>query len=301
LNLNQLRVFNAVCDELSVTGAARRLRISQPAVSKQLAELEQTVGVVLVDRLPRGLRLTEAGKLLAAHAQRLFRVEADAEAALAELLGLRAGRLAVGASTTTGNYLLPRVLGDFHLRYPNVSVELVIGNTRTITEAVFEGQLDLGVTEGLVPGEALSDQVLARDELVVVVAAQHPLAQQTPVPLSNLASVPWICRESGSGTRQVVEAAFAERGYSLTPAVTLGSSEAIKAMVALGLGFALLSRHTVELEVQAGHLCVLEVTGLQVQRDLHLLTLRGKHPSAAAAEFQRLLREHYPLPPALQR
>jgi DNA-binding transcriptional LysR family regulator len=188
------------------------------------------------------------------------------------------------------------VLGDFHQRYPNVSVELVIGNTRVITEAVLEGQLDFGVTEGLVPGEALNDQVLARDELVVVVAAQHPLAQEASVSLSRLASVPWICRESGSGTRQVVEAAFAERGVSLVPAVTLGGSEAIKAMVALGVGFALLSRHTLELEVQARRLCVLEVPELRVQRDLHLLALRGKHPSTAAAEFLRLLRAHYPAP-----
>jgi DNA-binding transcriptional LysR family regulator len=296
MNLNQLRVFNAVCEELSITAAARRLRISQPAVSKQVAELEQALGAVLVDRMPRGIRLTAAGELLASHARRLFREEAEAEAALAELLGLRGGRLALGASTTIGGYLVPRVLGDFQRRYPKVSLQLHIDNTRSITEALLEGRLDIGLTEGLVAGEALplQEQVLTQDEMVVLVAAGHPLARRPQVTLAELAVVPWLSRERGSGTREVVEAALTDLGLTLEPTMSLGSNEAVKNAAALGMGFAVLSRLTVELELHIGRLVALDVTGLCVRRDLHLLTVKGKHPSTAAAEFLRVLRVHYP-------
>ncbi|MEN9580721.1 MAG: hypothetical protein RJA70_3730, partial [Pseudomonadota bacterium] len=144
LNLNQVRVFKAVCDELNITAAARLLRISQPAVSKQLAELEQALGTPLVDRLPRGVRLTSAGELLESHARRIFQAEADAEASLHSHLGLQRGRLSVGASTTVGSYLVPGVFGDFHKQHPEVALELEIDNTQTIQEALRAGALDVG-------------------------------------------------------------------------------------------------------------------------------------------------------------
>jgi DNA-binding transcriptional LysR family regulator len=292
LNLNQLRVFNAICDELSMTGAARRLHISQPAVSKQLADLEQSIGTPLVDRLPRGLRLTSAGEVLATHARRIFQAEHAAEAELAQLLGLGRGRLAVGASTTIGGYLVPPVLGEFHGQFPNITIELQIGNTLAITEAVLGGTLDVGLTEGLWAGEGVQEQVFAHDEMVAIVGQAHPFAKCGTVSLQQLASAAWICREQGSGTREVIEAALAERNVRLEPAMSLGSTEAIKLAVAQGLGIALVSRMTVELELQLGRVVALEVAGLHIRRALHLVTPRGKQPSTAASEFVRRLLTH---------
>jgi DNA-binding transcriptional LysR family regulator len=292
LNLNQLRVFNAICDELSMTGAARRLHISQPAVSKQLAELEQALGAPLVDRLPRGLRLTSAGEVLAGHARRIFQTEQAAEAELGQLLGLRGGSLAIGASTTIGGYFVPPVLGEFHSHFPQVAIELRIGNTHAITEAVLAGQLDVGLTEGLWPGEGALEQVFAHDEMVAIVGARHPLVGQGSVTLTELQSLPWICREHGSGTREVIEAELAERGIRLSPVMSLGSTEAIKHAVAQGIGFAFVSRVTVELELQIGRLVALAIDGLYIRRALHLVTPRGKHPSAAAREFIARLFAH---------
>jgi DNA-binding transcriptional LysR family regulator len=293
MNLNQLRVFKAISDALSVTGAAKELRVSQPAVSKQLADLELNLGTPLVNRLPRGIQLTAAGELLATHAGRIFQAEQAAESALAALLGLEGGRLAVGASTTIGSYLVPRVLGVFHTRHPKVTVELTIGNTKAITEALFDGQLDVGLTEGLPHGDALQHEVLTHDEMVLITSTSHPLARNQRASLADLTQFPLICREQGSGTREVIEAALGKQGVVIQPAMSLGSTEAVKNAVLHGFGIALVSRLTVELELQSERLVALDVEGLHIRRALHLLTLRGKHPSPAAAEWVGLLRDHY--------
>lgn len=293
LNLNQLRVFRAVFEEQNITGAARKLRISQPAVSKQLAELEAALGTPLVDRLPRGVRLTAAGELLRSHTQRLFQAEADAEAALAGFLGLAQGRLAVGASTTVGSYLVPVVFGDFHKQHPEVQLELEIANTASIQQALREGQIDVGLTEGLVAGEELDVEVFAHDEIVMIAPPDHPLCQAKTISSHDLAQLPLILRERGSGTRDVVESALGERGVTPSAVMTLGASEAVKNAVSQGLGLAMLSRLTVELELSVGRFKELKLSDLQLRRALHRLTLKSKQPSPATEEFLRLLRKRY--------
>src|SRR5262245_2681738 len=148
MNLNHLRVFASVARHGNVTRAARELRVSQPAVSKQLSDLEQDLNTALVDRLPRGVRLTAAGELLFGHAQRILQTEHAAEQELAELQKLRRGRLAVGASTTIGSYLVPSLFGELHREHEDVQLDLEIANTAAIQHAVLEHRLDLGLIEG---------------------------------------------------------------------------------------------------------------------------------------------------------
>jgi DNA-binding transcriptional LysR family regulator len=294
INLNQLRVFKAIFEEQSITGAARRLRISQPAVSKQLAELESALGVPLVDRLPRGIRLTQAGEVIRTHARRIFRAEEDAEQELAELMGLGRGRLSVGASTTIGSYLVPRVFGDFHATHPGVALELEIGNTASIQAAVTEGRLDLGLTEGLVAGESLEVTVFAHDEMVLIVSPTHPWATAQRIGLEDLAKTPLLARERGSGSRDVIEAALANVGFFFEPAMSLGSTEAVKNAVAWGLGAAFVSRITVELELRVGVLSEVALEGVSIRRALHRVLQRGKHRSVAANAFLHILQRHFP-------
>jgi DNA-binding transcriptional LysR family regulator len=294
INLNQLRVFKAIFEEQSITGAARRLRISQPAVSKQLAELESALGAPLVDRLPRGIRLTQAGEVIQSHARRIFRAEEDAEQALAELLGLARGRLSVGASTTIGSYLVPRVFGDFHAAHPGVALELEIDNTSSIQVAVTEGRLDLGLTEGFVAGETLEVSVFAHDEMVLIVSPRHPWAAAGTIPLEELSRSPLLARERGSGSRDVIEAELAKLDVHLQPVMSLGSTEAVKNAVARDLGAAFVSRITVELELRVGVLAEVGVTGVSIRRALHRVMQRGKHPSAATSAFLHLLGRHFP-------
>lgn len=295
LNLNHLRIFQAVLEQGSITGAARTLRISQPAVSRQLAEFEATLGTRLVDRLARGIRPTAAGEVLGERARRIFAEEKAAELDLGELLGLHRGRLAIGASTTIGSYLVPQVLGDFGRRHPGVWLDLQIGNTRAIQNQVLDGSLDLGLTEGFADAEALEASVFTHDEMVLVAGADPvgPLAGVRSISPEDLVEVPFIIREAGSGTRDVIEAALAERGVELRPTMSLGSTEAIKNAVARGLGVAIVSRLAVLLECEVGRLREVELEGFSIHRALHRLTLRGKRRSPAAAEFLSLLEQRY--------
>jgi DNA-binding transcriptional LysR family regulator len=295
LNLNHLRVFRSVCETNSITEAARQLHISQPAASKQLAELEAHIGVVLVERLPRGVRLTAAGEVLGRHARRLFQEERAAEASLAALLGLELGQLSVAASTTIGSYIVPALFGDLHAAHPNVKLELEIGNASRVEELVLGGQFDLGLSEGSVVSEQLHVEVFEHDQMRLIAAPTHPLATaRAPVPVRVLEELPFLMRERGSGTREVVEAALEQRGVRVTPAMTLGSTEAIKTAVARGLGVALVSSLTLELELQSDRLRVIELAGSSIQRALHLVTIEGKPPSPAALEFLRRLRARHP-------
>jgi len=303
LNLNQLRVFRAILESSSITEAARSLRISQPAASKQLAELEASLGVTLVERRAKGLRLTSAGEVLSRHAWRLFQEEEAAERALSALLGLELGQLAVGASTTIGNYIVPGLFGELHRSHPRIQLELEIGNTAYIREQLIEGRLDLVLTEGLVAADdpeldAPQVEVFSDDEMLLIIAPSHPFARGAAGPIDprELTALPFLVRERGSGTRDVVEDALAKHGITLTPTMSLGSTEAVKNAVAAGLGAAFVSHLTVEHELASGRLRALELRGFSIRRALSLLTLEGKPPSPAAQEFLRLLRERSAAP-----
>ncbi len=290
MDLQKLRAFSVIAAEGNITRAARRLSTSQPAVSKQLAELEEAVGTALFHRLPRGVRLTEAGEILQRHAARIFAAESAAEAELAELSGLTRGRLSVGASITIGNYLIPHVFSAFHREYPQVKLELEIANTSVIQAMVLDDRVDLGLTEGFVAREQLAAEAIHYDEMVAIAAPGHPLLAQKSVRARELANFPFISRERGSGTRDVIEAALHELGVDLEPAMALGSAEAIKNVIASGAGVAVVSRLAVERELAAGQLVAISVHDLRIRRALHLVRLGGKRESPAVEAFIRMLR-----------
>jgi DNA-binding transcriptional LysR family regulator len=297
LNLTHLRVFRAVCETNSISHAARSLHISQPAASKQLAELENHLGVALLERRPRGVRLTAAGEVLGRHARRLFQEEAAAESALEALLGMELGHLSVAASTTIGSHIVPRIFGELHAAHPKLELTLQIGNASRVEELVLGGELDLGLSEGSVSSESLSVEVFTHDEMVLIAAPDHPLARdagQGALHAEALRGQAFIVRESGSGTREVVDEALGRRDIPVRRVMSLGSTEAVKNAVAMGLGVALVSSLTLELELESGRLRAIPIADLSIRRALHLLTLEGKPPSPAAGEFLRLLRARRP-------
>ena len=292
MNLNHLAIFHAAAEEGSMSRAAERLFISQPAVSKQIGELEAALGVSLFDRLPRGLRLSAAGELLAGHARRLFAVEAEAEQAIAEMKGLRQGKLTLGASLTIGDYLLPKLLGVYHKRYPGIELHLEIANTQVIGQKLRE-TLDFGLTEGFAEDPALDAEIFAEDTLTAIVPPGHPLLEEPAVTASRFCAEPFLMREPGSGTREVVERALLRQGVTVRPALSLGSTEAVKQGVAAGLGVAIVSRLALEAEFKMGLLCPLPLSDLTIVRPLHLVRLRSKSESAAAQAFLALLRDYF--------
>jgi DNA-binding transcriptional LysR family regulator len=289
MNRNHLALFHAVAQSGSVTRAAALLRVSQPAVSKQILELEGALGVRLLDRLPRGVRLSEAGKLLAEYARRQNVLESEAARAIEEFRGLKRGCLAVGASTTIAAYLLPAVFGRFHQRCPDIELRLEIANTRDIQKCLLEGVIEIGLTEGVIETEDLDSEVFHQDELVAIAQPEHPLLAKKQVSARELCREPFIVREEGSGTRAVVERALAARGLSLKPVLSLASTEAIKRCVSAGVGIAIVSRLAIELDLKLGSLAVILVKDLAIRRPLHLQKLHGKDQSPAMKQFLEIL------------
>ncbi len=297
LNRNHLALFRAVAEAGGFSRAAEIIHLSQPAISMQVAELEESLGTPLFDRLPRGVRLTDAGQTLLGYAQRIRSLEGEAERAMRELRGLERGRLALGASTTIGSYLLPTVLGDFRRLHPAVELHLTIANTDEIKNRLIDRTLDLGLTEGTPPqDEALSARVFSEDDLIVIAPSNHPFAARAPgkrrpkpITARQLCAQPMIVREPGSGTREVIDRALAACQAQAEVALILGTTEAIKRAVAAGLGLAVVSRLCVGLELAGGLLVEVPVRDLKLRRPLHLLTLRGRLASPSAQAFAALL------------
>lgn len=298
MNINHLAIFRAVAEEGSVSRGAQRLRISQPAVSKQIRELEKSLGVALFHRLSTGVQLTEAGELLAGYARRLFAIEARAERALAELKALERGRLRIGASTTIGAYLLPEVCARFQREYSGLELHVEIGNTRETQRRLLDNEVDVAFTEGLKSGVAgapdLQASVFHQDEIVAIVPPRHKLwrkAQRGPLSPEEFCKEPLVLREEGSGTRAVVEQALGERGVEWEGSLSLGSTEAIKRAVAAGIGVAFVSRLTLATELRAKTLKIVPLAGFKIERPLHRLRRRGDYEGRAVREFVRMLRE----------
>ena len=290
LNLHFLRIFTAVAEHNSFSRAAKELYLSQPAVSKAVQELEEQVGMSLLDRSRRKLVLTEAGTLLYQYAQRLFAVEQAAETALEQLQGLERGHLALGASHTAGTYLLPPLLSRFHQHYPGIHLTLEIANTQTVLEDLHTQPLDMAFVEGPVKATDLIVSAWRTDHLVVIVPPSHPLIQRQPVTLAQLAAEPYVQRELGSGTREIVEDAFSQNGLELNVAIELGSNQAVKQTVSAGLGISIVSDATIGLELSAQTLAVVAIQDYDFSRTLSQVIPREKPLSPAAAAFLQLLR-----------
>ena len=290
MNFNHLAIFLAVAETGNLTRAAQRLHISQPAVSKQLRELEKSLGMALFHRLSKGVRLTEGGEILLDYARQIFALESEATRALNELRQLARGHLSIGASTTIGVYLLPEICAQFRAAFPGIEVNLEIANTQEIQKRLLNNELDLGLSEGFSAAPEISAEVLGEDEIIVIAAPHHKLLGCKTLSLKQLFSETILWRESGSGTRAVVENALRDKGFSVPARVSLGSTEAIKRAVMAGDGIAFVSRLTVESELQNGALKQLKIADFALHRPLQRLRLNGKYEGRAVREFLRLLR-----------
>ena len=291
LNLHHLRIFARVAQEGGFTRAAKSLRLSQPAVSKAVRELERQTGVPLLERAGRATRLTAAGEALYARARELFAVERSAEEELGALRGLSGGVLRVGASTTVATYLLFPYLARFRQANPRVELRVSSANTHAIARALLERRLDLALVEGPVRHPKIEVVPWREDELVVIAPPTHRFATRRSIQLRELALEPLIVREPGSGTRKVAERALAEHQLTPTVALQLGSTEAIKQAVAAGLGLAFVSRFAVEDQVKLGRIAAVRVREAALSRSLTELRLRGRAPGPGAAAFRELLSE----------
>jgi DNA-binding transcriptional LysR family regulator len=291
LTLHQLRTFRAVAEQLSFSAAAQELSISQPSVSYQVKELEQALGLPLVDRLGKRVRLTEAGEVLYEYARRTLTLLDEAALVMEQMRGIERGTLRVGASTTVGIYVVPLALGAFKKLHPKLAVSLEISRRETLLERVKRGVLDLAVLSPPVPDPDLITTPFMDDELVMVVPRGHPLAGQRGLSLQDFAGESFLMREPSSDTRAAVEAAARRAGVTLKVSMELGSNGAIKHAVEAGLGVAILSSHAIELERKDGGLVVVELEGFPIRRPWCIVHLRRRHLPAAVQSFVEYLCE----------
>jgi DNA-binding transcriptional LysR family regulator len=291
MTLRQLECFLAVVREGSFTRAAQRIHLSQPTLSQGVLDLEREVGKPLLARgRRRQARLTEAGRVFEPYAARILASVESGMQAVTELDGLRHGSLVVGASTTPGVYVLPRLIGQFRARYPGINLTLQIANSQAIEERVRAGHLDLGVVGGHVLGAG--ERCLAAglvDELVLIVPRRHAWAKRNVIDAKRLREQPLLMREHGSATRHVTERALQQAGLRCQAAMELDHTEAIKQGVMAGLGVALVSIHAVQSEVAARHLVTLRVRGLHLRRHFHVIHDEERPLSASAETFARML------------
>ncbi len=282
----RLRAFAAVARRGSFSRAALDLGISQPAVSKHVADLEAAVGSRLLIREPRGARLTEAGEFLASHVNRAEALLARASAGMASIAGAEAGRLTIAASGTPGVYLLPKAIGPFTAARPGVEIAVRLGTSAAAVALVGDHVAEMAVVGGAASSPALEVEPLLEDEIVLVA----PPAMGGPMTARDVEAHTWISREEGSGTRSAMERAMANLGLRPVRRLVLPDWEMIKVAVAAGAGVAAVSRFAVEHELRSGRLSLIHLPGWHVVRPLSLVRSRDVPLSPLADQFAVTLR-----------
>jgi len=290
VTLRQLRTFAEVARRQSYTAAAKALHLTQPAVSMQVRQLEDAAGLPLIEQLGRRVQLTEAGRELLRYAGGVADLLREAEDAMKALQGIGGGELSI-AVTSTAKYFAPRLLAEFRRRHPEVRLRLAVSNREAVVRALSDNAVDLAVMGRPPRGLETEAAAFAKHPIGVIAAPEHPLAGRRRLALESLADETFIIRERGSGTRAAMEHVFAEHGLRARETLEMSSNETIKQAVMAGMGIAFLSMHTIGLELRAGRLALLAVSGLPVMREWYVIHRRGKRLSPAAQAFRSFLLE----------
>lgn len=288
VTLRQLRGLAAVVREGSVARAAEVTHVTAPAVSLQLRQLEELVGVPLLERLPGGYRPTEAGARLLAAAARIEQALSEAADAIDLLRDAEGGRVALGV-ISTAKYFAPAAVAAFKRRHPKVEIRLLVGNREEMLAALEGYDLDLAITGRPPEAFEVERRPIGEHPHVVIAAPGSPLVGRKGLRLADLAGETFLLREPGSGTRLLLQALFRERGLEPPPGMEIGSNETIKQAVIAGLGIALLSAHTIAHEVRDGRLAILDVEGLPLVRQWFVVNRRDKRLLPAALALRDFL------------
>lgn len=294
VSLRQLRTFEAVVRLKSFSRAAEELHVTQPTVSKQIRLLHEAVGLPLLEQIGKKVYPTEAGEQLYATCSDWLKTWSRFEQTISNLKGVKQGRLGIAAVTTT-QYFMPRILGPFCAHYPGIDIALEVVNRDRVLERLARNQDDLYIMGVPPEGLDIEREPFMENPLVVLAPALHPMTERKRIPFADLAKEAFIVRERGSGTRLTVERVFQERNVPLGIRMELGSNEAIKQAVAGGLGLALLSQSSLNLEPNQKEVTVLDVQGFPIKRFWYVVRPRHKQLSVVAGVFLDFLRTHVQL------
>ncbi|OSM06934.1 putative LysR family transcriptional regulator [Magnetofaba australis IT-1] len=287
-------MFHAVAKHLSFTRAAEELYLTQPAVTFQIRQLEEHFDTRLFDRHHNRISLTEAGVVVFDYAERILELYRETEKAISEMTGVTRGVVKVGASTTIGEYLLPRILSDYHERFNDVQVQMTIDNTRTVIRKLEDATIDVGMVEGPVKNKNIHREPCTEDELLVICPVDHPLLEFDEIPVQKLKEYPFVSREEGSGTRAVITEHLGKAGLNydhLDIVLELGSTEAVKGAVEGGIGVGMVSSASLRKEIKLGSLIPRRIAGVSITRTIHFVHQKQKFRSKAVEAFYQFAKE----------
>lgn len=290
LTLRQLQIFVIASRLPSFARAAEELHLSQPAVSMQIRQLEEALGLPLFERVSRRLTLTEAGERLSHHASRIIGEIKDIEDTMTSLAQADSGTIAVSI-VSSATHFAPKLLALYSRQFPKVDVHFSVGNRETLLRLLQDNATDLAIMGRPPPELGTTAEPLARHPHVIIAPLDHPLRDARRFDLQELAGDTFLLRETGSGTRAVVEHMFRQHLFTPARCVTLGSNETIKQAVMAGMGVSLLSLHTLSLELRAGALAVLDVNGTPLERTWQIVHLASKQLSPTCVAFRRFMLE----------
>ena len=288
LTFRQLSVFEAVARHLSFSRAAHELHLTQPAVSMQVKQLEENVGTALFEQLGKKIYLTEAGHELSHYSRMIAQQLNEVEAVLSELKGLKRGKLKISVASTA-NYFAPQLLATFSQRFPTVTVSLNVTNRQALLQQLANNEMDMAIMGQPPEGLDLVAESFMENPLVVIAPIKHVLARKKSIPLSRLEQETFLIREEGSGTRIVMKRFFDAHNIQLHTGMEMSSTEAIKQAVQAGLGLGVVSLHTVELELEASRLKVLDVKDFPIRRHWYIVHRKDKRLTASAQAFKSFL------------
>ena len=290
LTFRQLQIFEAVARHLSYSRAGEELHLTQPAVSMQMRELEDNVGLAMLEQIGKKIFLTHAGEELFQRSRDILMRVAETRLALETMKGVDNGRLNI-AVVSTAKYFAPRLLALFCQRHHNVKLSLTVSNRAEVLHRLTENQTDLVIMGQPPDGMDTEKEAFAYHPLGVIASPEHPLAKAKQIPLHVLMKEPILIREPGSGTRSVFERLLTTHRLQAERTIQMDSNETIKQAVMAGMGIALLSLHTIGLELEAERLIVLDVETLPVMRRWYIAHRTGKRLSPAAIAFRQFLLE----------
>jgi len=291
MTLRQLQIFSVAARHMSFARAADELHLTQPAISMQIRQLEDTAGLPLFERIGRRLALTEAGEKLTHHASRILGEIKDAEDAMTSLKQADSGSISVGI-VSSATCFAPKLLARYSRQFPGVSVNFLVGNREMLLRLLQDNAIDLAIMGRPPPELDTVAEPLARHPQVLIAPLAHPFADARRFDLQELRHETFLLREAGSGTRSAAEEMFRQHLFTPHKIVTLGSNETIKQAVMAGMGVSLISLHTLSLELRTGELVLLDVNGTPIERTWQIVNMRAKQLSPTGAVFRRFLLEH---------
>ncbi|MDH5388096.1 MAG: LysR family transcriptional regulator [Gammaproteobacteria bacterium] len=288
ITLRQIEVFNAVVRHLNYTRAAEELHLSQPAVSMQIRQLEENIGLPLFEQLGKQMFMTDAGREMHAYGRNIVDLLDEADKVFQALKGLGQGELSISVATTASHFAT-RLLAAFSKLHEGITISVDVTNRETLRRQLDHNERDLVIMGKPPKGMEVDADAFMENPLVMIAPSDHALAGREKIPLAHFAKESFVVRETGSGTRSAIKRFFDQHGVAFNMGIEMTSNEAIKQAVEAGLGLGIVSVHTLELELETKRLAILDVEDFPILRYWYILQRKGKRLSPVAVAFKEFV------------